>query len=405
MTIDKNSNTLFLKHITQGYLDYHSDACESYFAKCISLNYANYFLDHGMKGLHREIKRIIDKENIKLIFVGIYWNIFQLPPEFLNSLRNQCRIVFFLFDDETFLHVHTKYFAQTADFIISTDTLGQAYYEALDISTFRYACFYPKEIYAPDQNIEQNIDVSFVGALDKGCRIEYLNYLLDNGINLECWGHGTKHGMVPLEQMIQIFRRSKINLNFVDMSSFDWICERFPHSPRIKQKKGRQIEIALTNTFCLHEYCPDIKYFFELDDEIAVFRSKEEMLQKVKYYLQHEAERKAMAENAYRRSIENYEGTVAFPKMFGTMLDAINKKELYRKSDLPIYLDAFYRKQYAAFLWLYILLFIRRGKATLAFDLVKRLWRLPKWSIVRGAFFCLRKKDAIDARHAKLFNG
>jgi glycosyl transferase family 1 len=403
--MNKNINTLFLKHIVQDYLDYHSDACEKYFDTCISLNYANYFLDHGVAELHQEIERIIAKDDIKIIFIGIYWNMFQLSPEFINSLRDRCKIVFLLFDDETFLHAHSKYFAQTADFIISTDTLGQAYYEALDIPTYRYASFFPRKTYSYDPKTEQDIDVSFVGAVEKGNRVEYLNYLLDNGIKLESWGYGTKRGMVSLEEMIQIFRRSKINLNLVDMSMFDWICERFPLSPRVKQKKGRQIEVALTNSFCLQEHCPDLKYYFEPDVEMAVFRSKEEMLEKVKYFLEHEAERKAMTEKAYKKSLENYDGSVGFPKMFDAMLEAINNNEPYRETELTLYLDSFYQKQYAAFLWLYTLMFIKRRKASYVIDLLKRLWRLPKSTIIRGAFFAMHKKETIDSHRIKHFKG
>ncbi len=405
MKIDKNINTLFLKHIFQDYLDYISTECGKYFDQCLSLNYPDYFLKHGMTGLHREIERIIDENNIKLVFVGIYWNIFQLPPEFLNSLRNRCKVVFWLFDDETFLHIHTKYFAQTADAVISTDTIGQSYYEALDIPTYKFASFYPKELYYPNENTERDIDVSFVGAVEKGCRVEYLNYLIDNGIKIECWGLGTKRGMVSLEEMIQIFRRSKINLNFVDMSMFDWICERFPLSPRIKQKKGRQIEVALTNSFCLQEHCPDLKYYFEPNEEIIVFRSKEEMLEQVKYYLEHEEERNALAAKAYRKSVENYEGSVGFPRIFDQMLKELNSNDPYRKAELTLYLDSFYSKQYAAFLWFYSLMFIKRRKSGFMLDLLKRLWQLPLIPIIRGAFFAMRKRDAIDEHRLAHFKG
>lgn len=404
MLVDKNINILFLKHIIHDYLDYHVDEVDKYFNKSLSLNYADYFLKHGMNGLHLEIERLIDEHNIELIFISSYWNIFQLPPEFINSLRSRCRIIFWLFDDETFLHVHTKYFAQTADFIISTDTLGQSYYEAIGIPTYRYASFYPKEIYCPDKDTTQDIDVSFVGAVGKGCRTEYLNHLLENGIKLECWGNGTERGMVSFEEMVQIFRRSKINLNFVDMEEFDWICERFPLSRRIKQKKGRQIEISLTNSLCLQEYCPDLKYYFDPDVEMPVFRTKEEMLEKIKYYLANEAERKAICEKGYQKSLANYEAGTGFPLMFGTMLNEINKNEPYRELQLPIYLDAFYHKRYSAFLWLYLLIFLKNRKFGMAFDLLKRLWRQPKTSIVRGMFYALRKKTPSAKRKLKYLN-
>lgn len=397
-------NVLFLKHIFQDYLDYHSDACDKYFNKCISVNYADYFLKHGMTGLHRKIERIIDEEEIKLVFVGIYWNIFQLPPEFLNSLRKRCRIVFWLFDDETFLHIHTKYFAQTADFIISTDTLGQSYYEALDIPTYKYSSFYQKELYQPNPEVEKDIDVSFVGAVEKGTRVDYLNHLIDNGIKLECWGVGTKRGMVSFEEMVNIFQRSKISLNFVDMTHFDWICERFPMSPRIKQKKGRQIEVALTNSFCLQEYCPDLKYYFN-EDEMAVFKDQEELLEKIKYYLENENERNTMADKAYLKSIKNYEGSVGFPEMFSYMIETINKNEKYRKPEQPIYLDSFYRKQYVAFLWLYTLIFIKKRKLKYALELLMRLWKQPFPSIVSGALFALRKKETKDSKNIHKFKG
>jgi spore maturation protein CgeB len=52
-------------------------------------------------------------------------------------------------------------------------------------------------------------------------------------------------------------------------------------------------------------YTDDIASMFEEDKEVVFFKSKEELLSKVKYYLKNDKEREKICQNAYERVIRD----------------------------------------------------------------------------------------------------
>ncbi len=67
----------------------------------------------------------------------------------------------------------------------------------------------------------------------------------------------------------------------------------------------RNFEIPATGTFMLSEYTEDLVSLFEEGREAAFFRSKEELLDKVSHYLQHDEEREAVARRGYERLLRD----------------------------------------------------------------------------------------------------
>jgi spore maturation protein CgeB len=56
--------------------------------------------------------------------------------------------------------------------------------------------------------------------------------------------------------------------------------------------------------------------FFESGKEIETFSSKEELVDKVKYYLTHSKEREEIASNGYKRFLNEHTSIKRFEKMF-----------------------------------------------------------------------------------------
>ena len=63
----------------------------------------------------------------------------------------------------------------------------------------------------------------------------------------------------------------------------------------------RSLEIPATETFMLSTYTDDLASLFEPDKEAVYFRTPDEMINKVDYYLAHDDERKKIAQNGYKR--------------------------------------------------------------------------------------------------------
>jgi hypothetical protein len=140
-------------------------------------------------------------------------------------------------------------------------------------------------IYNSTNNDVKDIDVSFIGAV-KNERGPIIELLKDNGINVHLSGGRGKDGQnLTFEEYADMIKRSKISLNF------NWAYS----SP---QRKGRIFEIAACGSFMLSNFPEALKgkdgYCFE-DKKHFVSFTPENIVEKVKYYLQHNEEREQIA--------------------------------------------------------------------------------------------------------------
>jgi spore maturation protein CgeB len=372
-------NCLILKHVEHPYYEFHCRNFRKFFDNTVLLNYAKYFAEHGESNLERHIKTIIDDNNIQMVIVFMFHNNFELTPQFLKSIKDKVSVVFWLFDEETYLHVHSKYIVQIANAVVTTCRYSVSYYEQIDIPAILYLCSYSKKDYYPVESVGRDIDVSFVGSVSKSTRQSYLDHLIANGIDVKIFGHDTKGGFLSLQEMVRTFQRSKINLNLTGMVQMKWIQKLDPIIQRIQQHKGKAIEVALTNSFVLSEYSPPLVKMFEPDKEIGIFHNKEELLEKVKYYLKNDKERDTIAKRAYSRALAEYESEIYLHSVFDQLNEILNNK---RKKEFPIYLSSFHRTRHIAFLTFSIFSMLSRGRFIPALSLSPLLF---KYGLMIGA--------------------
>ncbi len=74
------------------------------------------------------------------------------------------------------------------------------------------------------------------------------------------------------------------------------------HPAEVGSVNARLFEVAGCGAFQLSEFNDCLSEFFEPDAELVTFRSRRELKDKVKYYLTHEDERRAIADRAYARA-------------------------------------------------------------------------------------------------------
>jgi spore maturation protein CgeB len=86
----------------------------------------------------------------------------------------------------------------------------------------------------------------------------------------------------------KIFNRSKINLNFTIRSIRTGIPLRV-------------WDILSAGGFCITNYQPELLMYFENGKDLVIFEDEEDLIEKVKYYLSHEEERKVIAMNGYNK--------------------------------------------------------------------------------------------------------
>lgn len=162
-------------------------------------------------------------------------------------------------------------------------------------STFHYPRILTSEDYK-----EIGGDIGFVGAWEKE-RCESILYLAQHGLNVRVWGGGKwlkYKGMYPnltieekglySENYSKSFQAFKISLCFLRKMNFDL-------------QTTRTVEIPACGGFMMAERTSEHQAMFEEGKESAFFSSNEELLEKCKYYLSHEEERKKIAAAGIKR--------------------------------------------------------------------------------------------------------
>ena len=106
-----------------------------------------------------------------------------------------------------------------------------------------------------------------------------------------------------MEEMPQVFQSSKINLNITLRSIESGI-------------PLRALDIMGAGGFLLSNYQTELAENFIDGQELVLFESKEDMLEKVDYYLENEEERKRIARNGWEKVQREYSYEVQLKKIF-----------------------------------------------------------------------------------------
>lgn len=154
--------------------------------------------------------------------------------------------------------------------------------------------------------LEKKYDVAFVGAY-YGTRPYYIKYLRDNGINVFAKGQGWEEGEATPVEMVEIFNQAKIVLGFAGVGISDDIFIL----------KGRDFEVPLTGSLYMTQRHDELKEYFDLGTDIETFATKEELLEKVHYYLNQDEKREQIAQHGYEKCLNLYTAKAAYEKIFG----------------------------------------------------------------------------------------
>lgn len=226
-------------------------------------------------------------------------------------------------------------------------------------------------VYKP-YDLPVEFDVTFVGQA-YGDRPVYISYLLEQGIAVKVWGWGwhnfsteakaprrsslprrallgtrllmSKSGRQVLRQylsrklqvnltdalhytslppsimggvlsdleMIQMYSRSKINLGFSSCGN------TYETRGRILQVRLRDFEVPTSGGFYMVEYMEELEEFFDIGKEIVCYTDKEDLADKIKYYLGHDDERERIRKAGHERCLRDHSWHKRFQMAFKEM--------------------------------------------------------------------------------------
>jgi len=152
------------------------------------------------------------------------------------------------------------------------------------------------------QECDKEYDVTFVGQ-KHGIREQVVSQLRGAGIRVHTWGgfwpeHRDHHGRPSVHEMVSVFNHSKINLNL------RW-CSRDPNHGQIK---GRDFELMGCGAFMIatqHKETDDFHTMYEPGKEFAEYHFVNDLVDGIKYYIEHDDERQAMADLAFQKREEH----------------------------------------------------------------------------------------------------
>lgn len=317
--------------------------------KVFFIDYFNEYSIRGKTGFEIYIKKLLQKENIEEIFFMFVSGDATLDISFICEI-SQNRVVYMVFWDlEQHFEIIDRYYAQCADLVfLPSNKEYKEMFKLYGIDAVWTFSLFDKEKYV--LNMNRDIDVSFIGDLNKGNRKEYIEYLKQNGINVEVYGAGSKNGKISFKKMVEILNRSKISLNFSDIFENSVYSFYKKINNRIKQTKGRIIEICMSGAFLLTEKSNSLNEVLDISN-IDTFSSKKELLEKIEYYLNNDKERETKAKKAQNEVITKYDSS--------NLAKYLNKKPTKKEY---YYVDKEFKKIYGTFRWFYFLEFLKRYK-------------------------------------------
>ena len=230
-------------------------------------------------------------------------------------------------DDHWRFDGFSRFWAPLFTWVATTDPEALPKYRGLGlrrIALTQWACNH--HLYEPT-GVPTDIPTSFVGQAH-GSRKRTIRRLRSAGVEVMLWGHGWPAGRLSIEDMIDVFNRSKINLNLSNAShslsasnvarlpieiikagvkgrGLTAPLRRLRASAR-DQIKGRNFEVPGTGAFLLTSHIPELANYYALGEEVATFSGTSDLIAKVTYFLDHDEDRRAIAARGLRRTLAEH---------------------------------------------------------------------------------------------------
>jgi spore maturation protein CgeB len=321
----------------------------------------DFFFDEKMLEVGRDVMnslliKTVEETRPDLLFCFLFTE--ELKKETIRYITTKTKTFNWFADDHWRLPIFSRYWAPLFTAVSTTDSQAVAKYKALGINnviktqwaanTFLYQPQTPPLIPPLDKGGRggvDNYDITFVGK-NYGNRAGYFEALKAANLPAEGYGSGWPNGRVDFAQMLEIFSFSKINLNFTESPyvtlkdrakifgklfvkkelgqyKFDahHIADNFKSAlgTQRRQIKGRTFEVPACGGFLLTGDADNLRDYYIDGKEIVIFKDKNDMVEKCKYYLMHDDERCRIAEAGFQRTIKEHTYERRFKEIFQAM--------------------------------------------------------------------------------------
>lgn len=163
-------------------------------------------------------------------------------------------------------------------------------------------------IFAPAEGAVRDIDVLFIGNR-YGIRGKIVAYLERNGIVVTCYGSGWPNGYVDAKQNGTLSKRARIILGVGTVG----------HCSDVYTLKLRDFDALMTGALYLTHRNPDLCKLFKEGEEIECYDSKNEAVEKIRYYLSHPKEREQIGLLGQQTALNRHTWDYRLVETFGLL--------------------------------------------------------------------------------------
>ncbi|MFH1246706.1 MAG: glycosyltransferase [Candidatus Liptonbacteria bacterium] len=303
-------------------------------------------LEIGKKRFNEELFELVKKEEPDILFTFMFSD--ELDTRTLNRIRTETKTktVAWFADDYWRFFNYSRHHAPHFSYAVTTYNKAVEWYRAAGYNNAilsQWACnthaFMPREL-------PQDIDVSFIGQR-KPQRAKVIDTLANRGVKVEAYGFGWPNGRVAPHEMQNIIGRSKINLNLnvrggllspavigrlVLKRSLDRLVPDFHIIDNIRAYlhfptphiHARPFELSGMKAFVISGYASGMEQYYEDDKEMVFYRGAgrqgiDDLTDKIRYYLSHDAERESIRAAGYARTIRDHTYEERFKELFRAM--------------------------------------------------------------------------------------
>lgn len=301
---------------------------EKFFSKVIIFSTRDNYFRYGREKMN---KLFLDKINDeKPDFILLSMNYDEFEPETLLKIKEvapNSKLIHFFGDDEWRFEDWSRYYAPFFDYCLATEK-DISEYKNDNIKNVYSLIGTNSERFKP-LNLEKKYKIVFVGAPISD-RPEYIRFLMKNNVPITIFNPEWEKypefkeiygGYLSHEDYVKMINQTKINLSF---------SKGFLPGSKKGQVKGRSFEIPACKAFMLVEDTQGgLRFYLKNLNKIS-FQNKEELLEKISYFLEHDKEREELSNYFYKQVINNYTWELQFKKFFD---EISSKNNLEKKID------------------------------------------------------------------------
>jgi spore maturation protein CgeB len=315
----------------------------------------------GPAGLSARLMDLVKQHQPRLLFTSLLRD--ELDPQAIAEISRGGRTLTlnWFCDDHWRFESFSQHWAPRFNFIVTTAHSAVPKYRAIGYGNAIHAQWACNPTIYRRLDLPLTMAVSFVGQ-PHGTRRSIVEQLAGQGIDVQTFGRGWDHGRVSQERMVEIFNQSRINLNFANPiegagqspTKLGALAQKLLPRPLLesapfaaavrgvgrvrrmlqppapatdatpapqpeKQIKGRTFEVPGCGGLLLTERVEHLDEYYELGREIVCFDSTEDLADRIRWLLQHESEREAIADAGYQRTLRDHTYERRYELIFSRM--------------------------------------------------------------------------------------